>query len=287
LLLLIASGCRWQKYEVSYSKLFVSWFSTFKVTSLRPFQLDSGALLERPFYTWNGLVRLDFLDHGVASSHCLHYRIPKKDGNDGIFRVTIGKNCEDYQKNILLDIVDIKKFKLFKKKGTQKLSIHFEGKTEQFHWEFPLYNLVLKKDYKKFDSPYLSDLNKGVRYRGLGISEKKPLGESLLFGKKGDSFAKGDAIVCHKVGPDCRQLESSQCQNCRYGWYQMAGNSCPGGGSKYCGVDLCGESGQPACPKGDEFKNFARISCQDGSNAGFCLPTLNTYCRNKVDLVCL
>ena len=62
----------------------------------------------------------------------------------------------------------------------------------------------------------------------------------------------------------CETIGEYRCDDCRFGWYEVADFNCPQGGSKFCGQNHCGEKNEPACPRGYKiFENEDTGICQN------------------------
>lgn len=108
-------------------------------------------------------------------------------------------------------------------------------------------------------------------------------------GKKTDSFPDGTLVVCHKVNHKCKTVQEYSCDRCRFGWFEVVqGRKCKQGGTKFCGPNLCGAKGWPACFRGYEYVEKKKENyCYDGSKVGFCQEGMDTYCNSDKILVCL
>lgn len=140
----------------------------------------------------------------------------------------------------------------------------------------------------------LSDGSPEAKLSYISISGTSPLKSTRkLVGMFSDNYRDGSAELCHQVDRSCQNVTEDTCSDCRYGWYEVVDHHCPQGGSKYCGVNRCGDQGQPACPRGEiaasRLLGEGEILewCSKDSVAGFCQQGLSPHCDGNGVLICL
>ena len=101
-------------------------------------------------------------------------------------------------------------------------------------------------------------------------------------GKWEDAWHSKDLVSCQSVNDDC-QRSASTCDQCRFGFFEVS-NGCVQGGPRYCGVDLCGEKGMPACPRGSLYQNgeVTQMDCRTDQSFVFCQKGLRIRCQGSL-----
>ena len=113
-----------------------------------------------------------------------------------------------------------------------------------------------------------------------------------LMGKKNDRYIDRNAILCHGFDENCKEVKKFECERCRYGWYEVSGYNCPQGRRKYCGRNLCGQRGAPACVRGESVLTMELRSkrgldfCRMGQGAVYCQVGLVAQCDLNGILIC-
>ena len=306
LALIIVLSCGRDEFSTFNAKNFVMWSTVVDFEILDMSLLNTNVAIERPVLTWKPLLRLKILAKDAVDYkyHCLYYRVPYRN-KKGILKVV-----ETEEKCV--DPVDKKEFSLLG--GIEKLKIFFfdkkkrldEGKileplTLYFHmqiegidkWpEFPFVNLKKGREKKRYASSIIKRKYPGLivwpARQGRVDFEKRAtkidFREGFL-GKIDDDYSKGEAVVCHKIDDQCNTIGKMNCNRCRYGHFEAAGSSCTDTNIKICGINRCGKSGWPACPRGKVA--LKTEGCVNGSAAGFCEPGLRAFCDENKILVCL
>jgi len=301
------------------ANLFVSLFSTYEVTILRPEYLSSSEALKSPPATWQTLIRfkLPSENGNKEMTYCLNYQMPyekiKMLGELRLEELNSQGGClgtgdvGDKSVKSSLDQINHLFIYLSAEKQVLKtpqkelqpfvLYLKFERKGNETWIKIPLVNLekgrillegkkyrgqVLSKE--RYASPLIARFIFGVQVLPLGKAERI-LSPSQALGERADNYAEEKIVSCHDLKPDCTELKPFHCNECRYGWYEVSGSRCKGGYIKFCGIRRCGQKDEPACLRGTEFSKLSNL-CFEGSNAGFCQEGLHTYCDSNKILIC-
>lgn len=289
-----------QEFE---ARVYSSWAQTFQISEKNQRLLD-GNVISQPHGIEEFLLRLTMYgkDSFEEVHHCLFYRIPSK-GRQGEFSVYALKRhlaCDQYEDGQMVSkIENISRFQILlsesdasfesKKIKAFHLMIKFEREGKEFVWEFPLYNLRGKAKIQKFDSYYRTSAKKALAIY-QGSPDDLISFENHYLGEKSDHYSNRSAIKCHQVNSKCDDVIKNHCGECKWGWYQVVDYKCPQGGTKFCGVNRCGEAGEPACPRGfsafeKEFQGDNDL-CFDESPFGICRGELVSTCNSEHVLVC-
>lgn len=285
LTLLVQIGClpsfdkELNEFELNTYK---SLITTRNVDFILKKNLNQADALVAPVHTWMTLAKFRAWTIGAEEfrEFCLHFRTPSKN-KLGRLRLTKGKNCaERFSTNVVSDLQNIKIFSFYY--SNNELNLKFSRNKDMLSLVFPLQNVREKKSFEKFKS--YSENSLWV----LSSERKKGSPYPSKIGNFADDYAEKTAVKCHEVTKDCETKLEFECSRCRYGWYEVVANNCPGGSTKYCGINRCGQKGQPACLRGHEqvdIKN-GQLNCESGSKAGFCQKGLKTFCHDGM-LICL
>jgi len=249
-----------------YSELYKRWIFISKVE----WQNQTG-LINSPKGIELFLGKLTVnIDYTKSNVYCLYYRTPIKN-KAGLLTIVL----EDafYQcpltasGNILYQLDNIYDLQLLP--TNFELNLEFKQSKTVIKWNFPFYNLKLGSIHEKYKSE--KELKK---INGLSILPFDYELNSNLNGKgkKSDRFSQKSAIKCKTVNQNCETVGEDFCQLCNYGSFEVVDYACPNGGSRFCGINHCGEKNEPACLRGTLNKD-AEIDgiCNEGL-----LPTLNS-----------
>lgn len=221
-----------------------------------------------PPYVWRKILEVEEL--------CLWYRSPN-DQADGLLRLIRGKDCAaaDYTAQGVGEVEGVRDLSLRMRK---ELYLEFsQRESGQVRFRFHLPNLKRLEVGEQNES---RDLNSPYQTLKVYLSSLENLPRKS---------ALEDGEFCHKVNEDCKDVLPFQCGRCPRGWYQIVDVHCSQGSSKICGRDLCGQRGEPACPRGVQhlFGEIPASLCFEGSDAGICEQGLTTSCDERGVLICL
>lgn len=255
-----------------------------------------------PVLSWQNLLRFRGFRPGTAieQDYCLNFFIPserhQKLGKLVLHQVNKEQNCKDFyfeQNGLLLE--KIKTLNLFVD-SEKELEIIFKlrlkdasGKSVEKEWEIPLYNLKLSRSYKKYDGSAPRQRLEGVMFLSMVKKEEQSkLKAQSALGNYSDDYNEKGQVKCHDVGPGCKSLTTNICHQCKFGWYQAVSADCLEDGDKFCGIDQCGSSGRPACPRGRFHGSLLpKEVCSEPETYSFCQKGLSPRCNEDQILVCL
>jgi hypothetical protein len=223
------------------------------------FQVSKNEIIERP----PGVEILILQAKFAQKSHCVYYLVPFKNklGVLTIVENTTKETCDETNSSkTYLSMNDIKNLKISLDNFHFKMSFEKMGTPKNI--EIPMMNINNGNIHQKYKSFKVVSLSSGL---GLEETPKNYLG------KLDDRFSKGTALRCHQVNAKCDTLGEFRCNDCRYGWYEVADYNCPQGGSKFCGQNHCGEKNEPACPRGYKLSD----AYEPGICSGDLTPVLN------------
>lgn len=322
ILLSMFVSCDWLPMERRSAEIFkavltTSLIETYKVEGSRNEYFNSNKTIERPYYTYQNLIRFTSYSTEGEEAYCLNYQIPLKGKKGNLFFYKVNNvrfSCDNLKQLSQLSVVKgISKLKLFyllsgRKSKMRKyalkpfeLSLLFEKNNESINLKLPLINirpsqvlvegknidnsgLYLKKKYKSsHERTYLNGA-KLIRYIDTYIDK------GAFLGNQKDTYSDNSSVQCRSVLKNCDLKAPDECHRCRYGWYEVVDHNCSIGGSRYCGRDRCGERGMPACLKGRSiFKEVNKKStiCYENSPFGYCQDHLRTSCDGNGVLICL
>jgi hypothetical protein len=208
-----------------------------------------------------------------VSALCVGYRIPyMKDNNKqyGILKIqrALKDKCPEYydKENGLEGITY---FSLIKNKDLLEIQLMLTGSN------------LTKKIQIPIQAHHTTDQkNKGIMH--IAFDEDNNL-TPLVTRDKIRSIKPREK--CFDINTKCEILKSDQCQECEYGYFEVAGSSCKEGAIRMCLPVDCGEKNMPACVRSKKVdgENW----CYQNSEAGFCKDGLNTYCGSEGYLICL
>lgn len=320
MLLLINSACQKVDEEALFeAKLFIDLVSTYEVLIPHSEYLLSVEPLHSPPATWQTLLRFRVPSQMGHKDifYCLNYQMPyekmkimgelrfEEANSSGVclssgdFNEKMVRASLDQIKKLYFYISDEKQLLKTDKKELQPYTLYlkFERKNEENWLTIPFVNLekgrILNSDKtfkghfftkERYASSVIDRLVAGAQILPYGKTGRI-LSPSQAFGQRNDSFAEEKIIKCHDLKPDCSEIKPYNCDECRYGWFEVSGSRCKGGYIKFCGIRRCGSKNEPACPRGTEFSQLSNL-CFEGSNAGFCEEGLHTYCDANSILIC-
>ncbi|MFZ4712669.1 MAG: hypothetical protein ACOYL6_03050 [Bacteriovoracaceae bacterium] len=260
-------------------------------------------------------------------NYCLYYKIPYGEHvkeirriqnikkitietqNLGVMKLVAlpqGKDCAElYYHTSLLEMDNILSLKSYFKLGRemtlQLQYIDMENmRLKTTTWTFPFFNLMpgkivgeenyLNESYTQNQegesSQTILKLN-GLRIQGIMKGNRKSDDKNIMMGNLADGYQDKTLIKCHELSENCEVLQHFRCNQCRFGWFEVAGGKCPGIKDKFCGQLACGRKGEPACPRGQNYNQFDfHLNCANDSATGFCQRGLKTICDNNV-LICI
>jgi hypothetical protein len=248
ILLFLLAACMNNSIEKENYRLLQEWVYAKNIKLGVP----TGIVVERPPGAEVLLLQLDL----EKKSHCVYYLVPFKT-KSGKITVVENKNItscpETNQGEGIVEIKNVNNLKIDFNNFNLKLAFVHVGAKELM--EFPLYNINFGNVHQKFKSMKTKSLLSGLKLYS---------GPPNYIGKSTDRFSKGQALRCHQVNPKCETVGEFRCDDCRYGWYEVADYNCPQGGSKFCGQNHCGEKNEPACPRGYKLFEFEDTGiCQE------------------------
>lgn len=205
-----------------------------------------------------------------ANVYCLYYRTPIKN-KFGILTIVEEDSFYDCPiistGKIIYQIDQITEFSYLP--SNFDLNIEFKKNMESVKWAFPFYNIKEGSIHEKYKNEReIKKLNGFVILPFDYEVNKKLEGK----GKRGDRFSQNNVIKCKSVNQNCETIGEDFCQMCNFGSFEVVDYACPKGGSRYCGINHCGEKNEPACLRGTLNKD-AEV---DGiCNVGL-IPVLNS-----------
>lgn len=238
-----------------------------------------GEKLVTPPATWVLLLK--------TPDSCLFYReaFEKRGGELRLARLT---NCDSAYENADVVVREVTAVNIKFDERESMLTLSYQAKKLQLEHVFHLPSF--KKKPTRFD--LLSDGASESKLAYLSIATREQ-SEVQMLGLFNDNYRDSTAKRCHQVDSNCQNIMTHQCNSCAFGHYEVIDHHCPQGGSKFCGVNRCGEQGQPACVRGEVaatrlLKEGQILNwCSQGSPAGFCQQGLETHCDGNGVLICL
>lgn len=248
--------------------------------------LDANGQVSSPAATWIQLLTI----YSRGEKYCLFFR-SQYENLEGVLRLSAGAACESNYEKPEYSADRIHSFNLKFDRSEHALVMNLTmGKSEKseetFKFYFPSYQGKLE------NLKVLSDSSPSGSFSYLSLSPKTEEKIQLL-GKYSDNYRDSSATICHKVSSKCADEVPNHCDQCAFGYYEVVDHLCPQGGSKFCGVNRCGEQGQPACPRGELAAGRTLKAgevldwCSKDSTAGFCQNGLTPTCDGNKILVCL
>ncbi len=245
-------------------------------------QNDKGSIAPPPA-TWVRLLKINSL----GEEYCLFYRDQFED-KKGVLRLSVGTPCDDAYNTPKYSADKIENFDLSfdKALGAFKMNVTFKKGSESYTFYYPSFKERAR------DLRVLSDSSPTGPFSYLSLSPKTEP-ELELIGKFTDNYRDSSATLCHKVNAKCEDEIPNHCEQCAFGHFEVVDHLCAQGGSKFCGINRCGEQGQPACPRGElaagrTLKDTEVLDwCSKESTAGFCQNGLTPTCDGNKILICL
>lgn len=245
-------------FELEINRLFTH-SSDVNINSV----LESSQSIEKPAGTWIVLIE--------NKVKCLTYKTPFKEGLGILKIVEMNKGECQIDQNSSFTLSNIQKLSGYYNKKANEFSFQMTIQDQTKKYTIPLLNKVVNKKFERFDSNI-----DNVYFKNLLLEEytaQAPI---------------KDGELCYGVNSSCSTVVANKCASCENGFYEVIDFNCPGGGSRYCGANKCGQKNEPACPRGYEILESKLSSlCFDGSPAGYCAPGLHTYCNEDKILICL
>ncbi len=308
-------------FNMNYS----DWISSTEIVRANNLYINNTESIADPANTWQLLLQIRRLvDSSFAEiDQCVFYKIPDIHGGLGVLKVVnraknrkCGESIYSDSSNKIDGVKSLKVFLVHEKKKTIAaepfiLTIDMTylqknketGKIASKVMKFPLYNLtahrfptaygkILQKESvaKIYNSSVPQSLISGVQVLPLAKERGKKVYKfsRSINGLFTDRYSDRTAKRCHHVDKNCNTLEKYSCDRCRWGWFETVGSECSMGGTKFCGVDRCGEKGEPACLRGNYLGSVNKhIQCKDKSLYGHCQEGLQARCDGDGVLVCL
>jgi len=223
-------------------------------------------VITRPIGAESLILSIQYYDEGSLKlfNDCLYYRTPFREKKGELTLVRqFKKECQEIQEGkVIASLKEISDL-MISRKG-HRLTFSYVKENEFISSSYPLVDEKGKIKHEKYQSIKREALYPSLQILKIETDTFDSTNPNL--GKINDSFALGSAIQCHRVSKDCKDLKENICDRCRYGYYEVVDYQCPQGGSKYCGVNRCGEKNGPACVRGQQQ--------YEESTQGFCNPEL-------------
>lgn len=229
-------------------KIYNEWLYSFKILNFN----QNAQLITRPPGVSQLIFRLTIPEEGgvALKTHCVYYRVPYKEieGLLSIDEIKSDLACpENPSTKPWLEIKKINNLKVTFENF--KLYLDFTREQKNIKWTFLLPNISNGLIHEKYQAVKEKKLYSGMSFLRINHESFLNINNKYL-GKLSDKMSTGTAIRCHQVDKNCQTIGENRCDDCRYGWYQVADYQCPQGGSKFCGPNHCGEKNEPACPRG-------------------------------------
>lgn len=260
-------------------KISGEWIYTQKINNFK----YSGQELIRPPGLEQLVMGLTLMEEGGLryKMHCVYYRVAYKNKLSN-FKVQelVGKDscpeaAEEGENFLSIDEINNLKITF----SNFQLILEFNYMNIKNKIEIPMPNIEDGLIHKKFQGLKENKLMSSLMF--LRLSEKTfDLFNNKSLGQLSNRFSNGTVIRCQHIGSDCKTIGENLCDECRYGWYEVIDFQCPGGGSKFCGQNHCGEKNEPACLRGAVKNN------SDEEEKGICQSDLSPVLNNDKILVC-
>ena len=236
--------------------------------------IDQANEILRPPSAWVPLLEFKRYNELGQSSDCLIYRTPYKKqlGKLKLISLAANDSCSQLvDPNGALAVAEIDEIDSLKAALNLKdssFALEWRHQGNLFRHQFRFLNSVPKNGM-------------------LVLTADNAFPSGNLLGKLTDRYGDQSAVICHQVDENCIGLSENTCDRCRYGWYSTANTHCPQGATKICGINRCGEVGEPACPRGIDYRIYKiDYTCIDDSPAAFCQQGLRVVCDGKKNLIC-
>ncbi len=247
--------------------------------------VNANGVVSTPPATWVLLLKM----RSSGSEYCLFYRSEFED-KKGVLRFNESPACEEsYDRpQYSADFINELTLKFNKSESAFEMGLAFSKSEDAKNYKFFFPSYKGEREALKA----LSDSAPSGAFSYLSLSpSSEPKFE--LIGKFGDNYRDSSATICHKVNAKCEDEIPNHCSQCAFGAYEVVDHLCPQGGSKFCGINHCGEQGQPACPRGELAAGRSLSQgevldwCSKDSPAGFCQNGLTPTCDGNKILICL
>jgi hypothetical protein len=205
-------------------------------------------------------------------TECFYFRAPYKSelGELSLIKLKEGPLCPEVSAAEDVIYKNIKSFKITNKKF--ELDFDIDGKLISL----PLYNISHVSIPERFKPEIQNKLLNGFRLINLSAEESGT--KNNYIGSYNQRYSLNTAILCKKVNDKCEVIGEEFCHRCKFGSFGVEDYECPNGGSRYCGINHCGEKGEPACKRG--------ASTKEDSNDGICNIGLATARDKNNVLIC-
>jgi hypothetical protein len=262
-------GCQEQSKKVVNidwleSKLYLDWIYAHSISEIK-----WKGVISRPV----GVEVLLF----QIERHCVYYRVPFKKIKGELMIVDnreLVKCSETPSGEVLYSLANINNLEV--KLENFEIHLSFAIDEKKVNWSFPLYNLSFGSKHEKNRSEVEIKKINGL----ILINENQKLNsaETQKIGKFNDSYSLKTAVMCRRVNKDCEVVGEDICHQCQFGSFEVVDFQCLKGGSRYCGINHCGEKNEPACIRG--------MQTLDGDVDGICEANLNPVLNADHVLVC-
>lgn len=223
-------------------------------------------VITRPIGAESLILSIQYYDESSLklSNDCLYYRTPfrEKKGELTLVRRFRSECSEIQEGTVIASLKEISDLMISKK--NHRLIFSYVKGNEFISSSYPLIDEKGKTKHEKYQSIKREALYPSLQLLKIDTDSFDAINPNL--GNINDSFALGSAIRCHQVSKECKDVKENICNRCRYGYYEVVDYQCPQGGSKYCGINRCGEKNGPACVRGQQQ--------YDEGTQGICNPEL-------------
>lgn len=223
-------------------------------------------VITRPIGAESLILSIQYYDESSLklSNDCLYYRTPFREKKGELTLVRQFRNeCSEIQEGtVIAGLKEISDLMISKK--NHRLIFSYVKGSEFISSSYPLIDEKGKTRHEKYQSIKREALYSSLQLLKIDTDSFDAINPNL--GNINDSFALGSAIRCHQVSKECKDVKENICNRCRYGYYEVVDYQCPQGGSKYCGINRCGEKNGPACVRGQQQ--------YDEGTQGICNPEL-------------
>lgn len=223
---------------------FDQWFTAVEVVDRHP-SLLTGTRIGAPASTWQTLLGVVLPGQSAHAfhRHCLHLRVPTK--GDGILRVTLAGPEQGCAGAW-------EGTRVWEATGVDDVRVTVEGMEVRLWWSDPT--------------------TRQFRIRGQAVPGV------FLFSPNSDPAPMPAPSALWPDGHAC-DLAGGTCRHCQNGFLRLIGEE-----DVYrCGIDRCGEAGQPACPRGVRWqKGRGPFGCRGNDGHVFCAKDLRIECQGTV-----
>lgn len=262
--------------EVDY-KILNEWIYAFNVQGIK----NNNEVILRPPGVEQLIMELTLPHEGGVSfkKHCVYYSVPYKE-HRGTLKIEEQKSVEACAENsgnneLFVALNPIDGLKISWSQYRLELNFFYQKKNQKII--VPIYNFTEGNIHEKYWAKKEKRLYTNLSLMKINENSFEHINNRYL-GKLADRFSKSSAIRCHQVDKDCNTVGENRCDECRYGWYEVVDFNCPGGGSKFCGQNHCGEKNEPACPRG--------VRVVDNEEKGICQSDLEPVENADKILIC-